>query len=93
MTRDRSTTLDRLRGYLCTLPAGEVATPDEQLALLLREAWVSLAGGDETRMDASKLEGRMEKVTWTPPVLTFTIERHGETVMGSSRSRLYRWTV
>jgi hypothetical protein len=28
-------------------------------------------------MTGDKLLDRMEKVVWEPPVLTFTIERHG----------------
>ena len=35
----------------------------------------------------------MEKVVWAPPKLTFTIERHGGTVRGSSRAELQHWTV
>ena len=35
----------------------------------------------------------MEAVEWHPPVLTFVIERHGGTVLGSTRAELQRWTV
>ena len=35
----------------------------------------------------------MEEVTWAPPKLSFAIERHGGTVMGSIRAELQRWTV
>ena len=41
-------------------------------------------------MHARKLD-RAEDVSWNPPVLSFTIERHGATVHGSSR--LPRWSV
>jgi hypothetical protein len=44
-------------------------------------------------MEGHKLLGRMEEVQWNPPVLSFTIERHGCTVMGSSRATLQEWTV
>ena len=37
--------------------------------------------------------GRMEDVAWHPPLLTFTVERHGGTVMGSTRATLQEWTV
>jgi hypothetical protein len=37
--------------------------------------------------------GRMEDVLWNPPLLTFTIERHDGTVLGSTRANLQEWTV
>jgi hypothetical protein len=43
-------------------------------------------------MHARKLD-RAEKFWWKPPVLTFTIERHGATVLGSSRADLQRWEL
>jgi hypothetical protein len=44
-------------------------------------------------MSPEKLLGRMEQVEWSPPVLTFVIERHGRTCVGSTRADLYRWTI
>ena len=44
-------------------------------------------------MAGHKLIGRMEHVEWHPPLLTFVIERHGGTVLGSTRAELQRWTV
>ena len=44
-------------------------------------------------MAGHKLIGRMENVEWHPPILTFLIERHGGTVLGSARAELQRWTV
>jgi hypothetical protein len=35
----------------------------------------------------------MEAVAWNPPVLTFRIERHGGTVLGSTRAELQHWHV
>jgi hypothetical protein len=43
-------------------------------------------------MRAEKLY-RLESPTWTPPVLTFQIERHGGTVMGSTRAEVQHWEV
>jgi hypothetical protein len=37
-------------------------------------------------MTGQKLLGRMEEVVWEPPILSFTVERHGGTVQGSSRA-------
>jgi hypothetical protein len=45
-------------------------------------------------MEASKLFGRMEDVEWSPPLLTFRIERHGGIVGGgSTRAELQDWEV
>jgi hypothetical protein len=35
----------------------------------------------------------MKGVEWNPPMLSFTIERHGGTVMGSSRTEVQGWWV
>jgi len=37
--------------------------------------------------------GSMEAVQWNPPLLTFTVERHGGTVLGSTRAELQQWTI
>src|SRR5215831_20472355 len=50
---------------------------------LLANCWHELEGAGETAMQARKLD-RAEDVSWNPPVLSFTIERHGATVLGSS---------
>jgi hypothetical protein len=44
-------------------------------------------------MTGDKLYGRMEEVFWEAPYLRFIIERHGPTVMGSSRAPLQGWTL
>jgi hypothetical protein len=36
---------------------------------------------------------RAEELSWNPPILSFTIERHGATARGSSRAELHEWTV
>jgi hypothetical protein len=59
---------------------------------LLANCWDELEGAGETAMQARKLD-RAEDVSWNPPVLSFTIERHGATVLGSSRAELHRWSV
>src|SRR5438445_9081548 len=43
-------------------------------------------------MGAWKLH-RAEDLLWKPPFLSFTIERHGATVLGSSRAELQDWMV
>ena len=66
--------------------------PDRAIEAHLAQAWDALAG-DDGGMVSRKLHGRMEAVVWNPPMLTFQIERHGATVLGSSRAEVQEWTV
>lgn len=36
---------------------------------------------------------RLENLVWDPPILSFEMERHGGTVLGSSRADVQAWTV
>jgi len=60
---------------------------------LLAACWKQIAGSDEERMGGHKLHGRMENVSWDPPQLTFKIERHGQTVCGSSRASIHKYRL
>jgi hypothetical protein len=40
-----------------------------------------------------KLRDRVEHMEWNPPLLSFHIERHGATVMGSTRAEIQQWEV
>lgn len=44
-------------------------------------------------MAGYKVRGRLERMEWKPPLLTFQIERHGRSCLGSTRADLQRWTV
>lgn len=59
---------------------------------LLKEVWDDL-DGDGGGMTIEKLHGRLESVIWESPMITFRIERHGATVLGSSRAEVQEWTV
>jgi hypothetical protein len=84
--------LESLRAYCSTLnPDGPIE--DSTLQSRLEDAWPQIAGGEQGGMCASKLPGRLENLTWEPPCVTFTIERHGGTVLGSGRATLQDWTV
>jgi hypothetical protein len=83
--------MEELMDYLNNLEPGPVKETT-RLEHLLADAWDDL-GGDEAGMVGHKLIGRMENIEWQPPVLTFMIERHGGTVLGSTRAELQRWTV
>jgi len=80
-----------LQHHCATLPPGPVADIPT-LERLLAAVWDELSG-DDGGMEAYKLLNRMEKPNWNPPVLNFRIERHGGTVLGSSRAEIQEWTV
>jgi hypothetical protein len=63
-----------------------------QLVRHLAACWSGFRGSSESAMDAHKLS-RLEEPHWDPPRFTFTIERHGGTVYGSTRAQLQRWVV
>jgi len=84
--------MEQLIGYLKSIPKGPISDASE-LETLLKECWYEFEGADDTKMWPSKLTGRMEDITWDPPILTFKIERHGGTVMGSTRADLHLWKV
>lgn len=77
----------RLRAHLETqgLEPGAVASH-------LAGCWDDLAVNDRTNMRPDKL-WRIEDPVWIPPRLEFSIERHGQTVNGSTRATVYRWSV
>jgi hypothetical protein len=73
------------------LPPGPVADVSA-VERLLAACWGDLVR-DDGGMAGNKLLGRMEAVTWKPPTLGFQIERHGGTVLGSSRAEIQHWEV
>jgi hypothetical protein len=83
--------MDELLNYLAAVPPGPVPDPAD-LERLLAACWHQL-GGDPGGMEGYKLLGRMGGVAWAPPRLTFTVERHGGTVLGSSRATVQEWAV
>lgn len=83
--------IEALLRYLSTAAPGPVPATAE-LDRLLAACWHEFSG-DDGGMKGEKLLGRMEEVAWEPPSLSFTIERHGGTVLGSSRAQLQRWTL
>ena len=83
--------MEKLMSYLARLPPGAIADT-ESLERLLTAYWDDLRA-DDGGLEGYKLINRMEGVTWKPPVIKFTIERHGGTVIGSSRAELQTWWV
>lgn len=88
MTNDQG--LKRLKAYLDQ----QVGRPLDanRVGGLLSDCWDALDGSDFTKMRADKL-WRIEEPSWDPPNLEFSIERHGQTVNGSSRATVYRWKI
>jgi hypothetical protein len=92
MNQDQQPTgLDLLRAHLRTIKPGQI-TDTATLERVLAVSWDEFTGHDGG-MEGHKLLKRMEDVTWTPPKLTFAIERHGGTVMGSTRAEFQKWEV
>ena len=83
--------IQALREFLEAQAPGPIID-SRALTRLLFPCWAELHGGDETGMTGDKLH-RIEHPTWEPPVLKFRIERHGQTVKGSTRATVYEWRV
>ena len=80
-----------LREHLASVPPGKVKDPASLIAVL-EGAWGYLDGTGAQATHARKLD-RIEDPEWDPPQLTFTLERHGRTLGGSTRADLHVWTV
>lgn len=80
-----------LQKYMSTIPPGDIVDT-ARIEDLLAAAWDQLQG-DCGGMQGYKLRGRMEDVQWSPPILSFVIERHGGTVLGSGYAELQSWAV
>lgn len=82
-----------LRQLLSQLSPGPVP-PELQHRVkdLLSYCWPGFAGHDQTRLRPHRLL-QAEDLTWEPPYLCFAIERHGATMLGSSRAEIEYWHV
>ncbi len=85
-------TMKNLKSFLTNVTPGPIGDASK-LHTLLIDCWDEVSGSKEGGMKAYKLSGRIEQPTWNPPMLSFKIERHGGTVMGSSRAEMQSWTV
>ena len=72
---------------------GEDIQVASRLSKLLTFCWESFDGSSETSMAADKIDGRARGFKWKSPILTFEIERHGGTVIGSTRADRQEWTI
>src|SRR5690348_5902553 len=83
------TALNELREHLRNATPGGL-NGDRLLPEILANCWDELHPAESTSAD--KLY-RLEQRVWQPPILTFVLERHGATCLGSSRAALHKWTV
>lgn len=84
--------MNELSAYLRSQKPGTISDT-ETLEERLVGAWDDFEGSDVGGMAAYKLVGRMERVCWEPPELTFVIARHGPAKYGSTRAELQTWIV
>ena len=77
--------------YLASVRPGPIKEVGENLEKAVWSCWGKFEGTQE--LDGYKLLHRMEDVRWQPPILSFVIERHGATVLGSSYAELHQWTL
>lgn len=84
--------MNALKQHLAEATPGPLTASDE-LERIVAECWDDLDGSDEGGMEACKLLGRMEQVVWTPPMMSFVIERHGGLTCGSTRAEVQHWAV
>ena len=89
--RNRGTDMGvaRLKAYLSSVPELDAAEISKLLAL----CWDQFRGGRETDMHAKKFEREIEQPIWHVPFLEFLIERHPQTVYGSTRGTVQKWRV
>lgn len=85
--------LDQLRGFLESQPAGLLTDGvSSEVINMLMDIWGLLPNSDAHKTSADKLS-RAEEFRWKPPILSFSLERHGGTVQGSTRAEIHRWTL
>jgi hypothetical protein len=89
-------TIKKIASVLSNVSAGTVpASICGELFKLVVASWHELSGSGEASMGPQKIlrgEGP-EEVTWSPPYLSFVIDRHGGTVLGSTRAERQRWVL
>jgi hypothetical protein len=90
------TNFDKLAAQLQNLPAGLVSNDAESnIASLLEDCWHELEGAEVSKMEDRKLlrDDGPQEMTWSPPKLSFIIERHGGMVQGSTRAEKQKWNL
>jgi hypothetical protein len=89
-------TIEELATVLQNIPAGLIPTAMRADVLnLLSGCWEQFDGSTDSNMAHWKVirEGGATDMAWDPPVLSFVVERHGATVLGSTRAEKQRWLL
>jgi hypothetical protein len=89
-------TIENLVRVLNRVPAGAIpASISDELFKYVVASWNEFSGSSITNMDALKIlrDDGPDEVTWHPPCLSFVIDRHGATVLGSTRAEKQQWTL
>ncbi len=85
--------ISELGAFLQQQKPGPLSDSDELKDLLIRE-WDLFQGSREGGMEPYKLTRKLEGLDWSPPVFSFTIERHGSVCRGGSKfAQLQRWSL
>jgi len=85
--------LDQIRKFLESQPAGPLSPEISSSVMgMVIGVWDLLPNSALHATSAYKI-GRAEDVHWEPPVLSFVLERHGATAMGSTRAELHLWRL
>jgi hypothetical protein len=86
--------IQELRDAIGRLQPGLIndAAARQTIIELLVNCWEQFSGARDAAMSLFKLH-RAEQLSWSPPLLEFVMERHGATVLGSSRAELQKWSV
>jgi len=85
--------LQTLRNYLANITHGKLGEDAKNNVLkMLIDCWHQLPGSTVEATYEYKLN-RIEEFIWSPPIISFVLESHGGTVMGSNRIELHHWEV
>ena len=85
-----------LKAIVRKLPHGSIPLGmRDQILELVEACWDKFKGSGKTKMQVWKIrrDAGPEDLTWDPPNLCFSIDRHGRTVMGSKRAERQTWTL
>jgi hypothetical protein len=89
-------TIQEMAKLLRSMPAGTARAETRVLVLkMLGACWTEFTGSTESKMAFWKTvrEEGADDLAWDPPILSFTVERHGVMVLGSGRAEKQEWKL
>lgn len=93
MTKTSENIMERLQQFLQKIPAGTIfAERQPDLWGVLYNTWDEIEGSAEGKMTKDKIY-RAKTMEWSPPILSFVVDRHGAFVQGSSKEELVGWDI